>query len=344
MERAPHTSRRRSANRPAPPRGQAIVEFALIFPIFLLLLLIAVDAGRLYFSLIQVHNAAREGAALGAVSPTDLAAITARARQETNAQAQRGEGAITVAVSCATASGSSLPCSGAPGGAGAGNTITVNVAEGFTFLTPFVNGFFDDDFSMGASATAGVLGYAAPGGGSAPGPCPAPQADFAVNVTSGTTIFADPSASTPNSGVCNISGYTWQWGDGKSDVGSATGDSHTYGADGHYTITLTVTNQAGPASTNHNVTVPAGSPPPSCAVPNASFTWVKSGKTYSFTDTSTVADPVNCPVTNWAWDFGDGVLGNAQNPLHTYTNSKTHSVTLVATNAGGPSAVYSHAQ
>ncbi len=79
-------------------------------------------------------------------------------------------------------------------------------------------------------------------------------------------------------------------------------------------------------------------------MPRASFTWVRSGKTYSFTDTSTVADPVNCPITNWAWDFGDGVLGNAQNPLHTYTNSKTHTVTLVASNAGGPSAVYSHAQ
>jgi len=344
MERAPHPLRRGSPGRPPLARGQAIVEFALIFPIFLLLLLIAVDAGRLYFSLIQVHNAAREGAAVAAVTPTDLAAITARARQETNAQGQRGEGAVTVAVSCATESGTTMSCSSAPGGAGAGNTITVAVAEGFTFLTPFVNGFFDDDFSMGASATAGVLGYAAPGGGSAPGPCGAPQAAFDVNVTSGRTIFADPSASTPNSGVCNISGYTWQWGDGKSDVGSATGDSHTYGADGSYTVHLTVTNQAGPASTTHNVTVPAGPPPPTCAVPKASFTWVKSGKTYSFTDTSAVADPVNCPVTNWAWDFGDGVLGNAQNPLHTYTNSKTHTVTLVATNAGGPSAIYAHAQ
>ncbi len=97
-------------------RGQAIVEFALIFPIFLLLLLIAVDAGRLYFSLIQVHNAAREGAAVGAVSPTDLAAITARARQETNAQAQRGEHAIAVAVACASPSGTSIACSSAPGG------------------------------------------------------------------------------------------------------------------------------------------------------------------------------------------------------------------------------------
>jgi PKD repeat protein len=325
-------------------RGQAIVEFALIFPIFLLLLLIAVDAGRLYFSLIQVHNAAREGAAVGAVSPTDLASITARARQETNAQAQRGEHAIAVAVACGSASGTSLACSRAPGGSGAGNTITVSVAERFTFLTPFINGFFDDNFSMGASATAGVLGYAAPGGGSAPGPCGGPHAAFTVNVTSGTTIFADPSASTPNSGVCNISGYTWQWGDGKDDVGSATGDAHTYVAAGSYTISLTVTNQAGPASTTRNVTVPAGPPPPTCAVPKASFTYVKSGKAYSFADTSTVADPVNCPVTNWAWDFGDGVLGNAQNPLHTYTNSKTHTVTLVASNAGGSSAIYSHAQ
>ncbi len=334
-ERRPRTGR---------SSGQAIVEFALIFPVFLFLLLVAVDVGRLYFSLIEVHNAAREAAAVGAVNPTDIATIRAHATQETSSQAQAGESALAINVACADSGGSALACSAAPGGAGAGNSVTVSVSEPFRFLTPFVNGFFHDAFTMGASATAGVLGYAAPTGGGPPGPCAAPIADFSVTVTPGNSILADPSSSTPNSGVCNISGYTWVWGDGKNDVGTATGDPHTYGAPGTYTITLSVTNQGGTGTRTRNVTVPVGPPPPTCAVPTASFTFVKNGKKYSFTDTSTVSDPINCPITDWAWDFGDGVMGNAQNPLHTYTSNNSHTVTLVATNAAGPSAPYSHAQ
>jgi len=321
-----------------------VVEFALVFPVFLLLLLIAVDFGRMYLSLIEIHNAAREGAAVGASNPTDLATIAARARQEANSQAQQGESALVVSAVCADPSGAAVVCSGAAGGPGAGNMITVKVAEQFAFLTPFVNGFFQDDFRMGASATATVLGYAAPGTGSGPGPCAGPNADFVVSVTSGTSIFADPSSSTPNSGVCNISGYTWRWGDGGTDVGTATGIGHAYGTAGTYPITLTVTNQAGSSSKTVPVTVPVVPPPPTCTVPIASFTSVKNGKTYSFTDTSTVTDPIGCPISDWAWDFGDGVLGNAQNPLHTYTNGKNHTVRLVASNAAGPSAPYFHSQ
>ncbi len=31
-------------------------------------------------------------------------------------------------------------------------------------------------------------------------------------------------------------------------------------------------------------------------------------KTYTYTDTSTVADPVSCPITDWEWTFVD--MGN----------------------------------
>ncbi len=61
--RAPHSSRR---------RGQAVVEFALILPVFLFLVVMAIDFGRLFFTYIQVHNAAREGANYGQAAPNDL--------------------------------------------------------------------------------------------------------------------------------------------------------------------------------------------------------------------------------------------------------------------------------
>jgi Flp pilus assembly protein TadG len=48
-------------------KGQALVEFALIVPIFLILLFAIVDFGMGFYSWITVTNGAREGARLGAV-------------------------------------------------------------------------------------------------------------------------------------------------------------------------------------------------------------------------------------------------------------------------------------
>ena len=326
-------------------RGQALVELALILPVLLFLLVIAIDFGRLFFSYIQINNAAREGAAFAAYEPTNTVTITSRAQQETNAQAQRGESAITVTTSCADPAGTTIACSAATGGAGAGNRITVNVNEAFNFLTPMVGGFFGGSVQMNAAATSVVTDYA-PSSGTPPGPCALPSADFTVIVTSGLSVFADPSASTPDSGICAISGYNWKWDANplNDTPGQATGDDHTYGSAGTYTIELEVTNQAGSDTETHDVTVPAGPPPPSCTAPTANFTWTTSGnganKVYTYTDTSAVADPVNCPITNWAWIFDGGAQSNSPNPApFSYGNNSNHPVTLSVTNAGGTSSV-----
>jgi PKD repeat protein len=336
------TGRLLRAHRPVGSRrGQAMVEFALLLPLFALFLVITVDFGRLYFSYIQITNAAREAASFGAGQPTNGAGMQARALQETNAQSQRGETGINLTSSCANAAGTAIACSAATGGAGPGNTITVVVTERFTFLTPLVNNFFGNNLVMRTTATSTVRGYAASGSGTPPAGCSAPAASFVVSVTSGTSVFANPSASTPNSGVCNISGYNWTWGDGQETVGTATGDAHTYTSAGTYTITLEVTNQGGPATTTRTVTVPAGPPPPTCAKPTANFDWTSSGKTYTYRDRSTVADTVNCPITDWLWTFTDlGTGSNAQNPAPvTYGNNSSHPVTLKVTNAGGTATI-----
>ncbi len=48
-------------------KGQALVEFALLVPIFLILLFAIVDFGMGFYSWITVTNSAREGARFGAV-------------------------------------------------------------------------------------------------------------------------------------------------------------------------------------------------------------------------------------------------------------------------------------
>ena len=62
--------------------GQALVEFALVIPLFLLLLVAIFDLGRAVFAYNTLTNAAREGARMAIVNqykPT----IVARAKQQT---------------------------------------------------------------------------------------------------------------------------------------------------------------------------------------------------------------------------------------------------------------------
>ena len=60
--------RRRTDKSQRDEKGQALVEFALLVPIFLMLLFAIVDFGMGFHSWITVTNSAREGARLGAVS------------------------------------------------------------------------------------------------------------------------------------------------------------------------------------------------------------------------------------------------------------------------------------
>ena len=57
-----------TVNRSHVSRGQALVEFALILPVLLLLIFGVVDAGRLIFTYNTVSNAARDGARVAIVN------------------------------------------------------------------------------------------------------------------------------------------------------------------------------------------------------------------------------------------------------------------------------------
>ena len=84
-------------------RGQAIAELALIAPVMLLLMLVAVDFGRLFFSYIAIQNAAREATSYAAFHAADTPwdgtayrmSVAGVGMQETNVQAQGGAGMLT---------------------------------------------------------------------------------------------------------------------------------------------------------------------------------------------------------------------------------------------------------
>jgi hypothetical protein len=161
---------RRKSGMDASARGQGLVEFAILLPVLLLVVLGAIDFGRVMFSWIQITNASREAAAYAAFNPNDSGGIALRANQETNVQQQRGEGTLDIDVTCQRAdNGVTVPCSTAFV-AGLGSTITVYVSEPFSFFTPLMNGLFPG-FAIGAESTGF---YMVPPNGTGPVPTPTP--------------------------------------------------------------------------------------------------------------------------------------------------------------------------
>jgi Flp pilus assembly protein TadG len=59
---------RRRRRRPGDDRGQSLVEFALVFPIIVLLVVAFVEVGRAVFAWNTIANAARQGARVAAVN------------------------------------------------------------------------------------------------------------------------------------------------------------------------------------------------------------------------------------------------------------------------------------
>jgi PKD repeat protein len=123
----------------------------------------------------------------------------------------------------------------------------------------------------------------------------------------------------------NATTYSWNFGDGGNST--ATNPSHTYTADGTYTVVLTATNTCGTSTSTKTVTVLTG--------PTASFTSnVTSGcaaLTVQFTSTS------SSNSTNFNWEFpgGSPATSTEQNPLVVYNTPGVYSVTLTVSNGAG---------
>lgn len=147
--------------------------------------------------------------------------------------------------------------------------------------------------------------------------CANPVVGFTVAGTSPTFNF------TNNSTTTGTTTYAWDFGDGNTS--SAMNPSHTYTADGTYSVCLVVTDQCGTETSCQNVTVVI------CTAPVSGFTIdATASPTFSFTNTSTTTG-----TTTYLWDFGDGNTATTANASHTYTANGTFTVTLTVTDDCG---------
>lgn len=157
---------------------------------------------------------------------------------------------------------------------------------------------------------------------------PLPVVSFVADVTSGCSpldVTFDPSAS---SGAVPLT-FEWNYGDGQE----GTDNSHTYSANGTYTVSLTVTDVNGclRTFTRTNYIVVQD--------PIVNFTAdVRKGcgpLTVNFSATASSPNPLD-PIVEYHWDFGDGniIITTDPNSVNIYGVGR-YNVTLTVYTANG---------
>lgn len=143
-----------------------------------------------------------------------------------------------------------------------------------------------------------------------------PTAGFSAEPTNGCAPLTVNFSSASSFGATN---FNWTFNGGAPSSSTDPNPSVTYDNPGTYDVRLIVANSAGSDTltfTNYIGVAPQ-------AVP--SFTQSVNGLTATFTNTSTNA-------TTYLWDFGDGNTSAQTNPVHTYLEDGSYTVTLEASN------------
>lgn len=149
-----------------------------------------------------------------------------------------------------------------------------------------------------------------------------PVADFDYDTVcwGSPTTFTDISLGAVNS-------WNWDFGDGTtSTVGPTV--QHTYANSGTYIASMEVDGGAGctdimyHAVTVIDVLTPViGADDTVCVMEQVQFT--------------DLSQTTSGTVTGWLWNFGDGTTSTVQNPVHSYSNSGSYTVTLDVTTSTG---------
>lgn len=290
-------------------RGQGLVEFALVLPVVLLILIAAVDVARLFFAYVTITNAAKEGALFGAISPACAHATDCQnpnnADWHTSSDLNDLSPSPSITVTC---NGASMPAA-----CSSGSTYEIAVTYPFSFFTPLAGSIFGSPMNLRATASSLVLNDAAAVNYPALG----------IEKTSTTTSVTAPGQVIPytfhiyNTGNVPVTGIVVT----DSLIGTISGCPSTLAVDAIGTCSGSYTVQAGDmngvnlsnlvsVTSNEAAVATAVLPIPiqpseACQAPVVSFSasptsGAGSQVTVTFTGVSS-GNPVY-----WYWDFGDG--------------------------------------
>jgi PKD repeat protein/PhoPQ-activated pathogenicity-related protein len=149
-----------------------------------------------------------------------------------------------------------------------------------------------------------------------------PVADFSVSnqTPDANTAVQFTDKSVP--GTANITAWAWDFGDGETST--EQNPSHIYKMGGTFDVSLTVTTAHGTDTETKVAYMEVVARPPTADF-SASSTDIIFGNSITFTDLSTAG---TAPITGWLWNFGDGQTSTEQNPVYTYQQGGTFTVSL----------------
>lgn len=159
--------------------------------------------------------------------------------------------------------------------------------------------------------------------GSGPAPNLEPTAAFSEVCVDLTCSFNDESSDPDGSIV------SWSWDFGDAGASTDQNPEHTYPSGGSYTVTLTVTDDAGGSDELSRTIIVSD---PANIDPSADFSSSCVFLDCSFSDLSSDPDGT---IVSWSWDFGDTTTSDMQNPSHAYASAGTYMVTLTVSDDRG---------
>lgn len=300
MNRGTSSSRRHS-------RGQSLVEFAIFVPVLAVIMLTAVDLGRVYLGWVTLTNVARIGANFAAQNPD---AWSGSGNSGTQARYRTLMSKDATGIDCTLPATAPNPAFSDSAHA-VGSRVTVNLSCSFSLFTPMLSNLVGDGaghLNVASSATFLIRfgsfdsGTVFTGGGPLPTPTPtaAPTPTPTPAPTPTPTVAPTPTP-TPAPGAT---------------PGPTVAPTPT-AAPTPTPVPVVVSFYGTPISTDSS----GGGPPGSVdenqvvGIPNLAIT---------FSNTTT-GEQGNCQ-----WDFGDGGTSNACSDTvdHTYTTRGTYNVTL----------------
>lgn len=193
--------RRRSA-------GQSLVEFALVLPVMLLLVLFGVDFGRVFLGWVELNNVVRVAADFAAENPTAWNTVNPNAAVQTQYRNLVANEAAK--VNCTMPSSIPDPVfSGGPNAQQAiGTPVFVRVACRFDLITPLIGSVFGGSLQVAASASyptrSGMIANIpmasvtpVPSPTPSPSPTPTPEPSSSVEGASGSPGPTPTSTAAP---------------------------------------------------------------------------------------------------------------------------------------------------
>ena len=309
------------------PVGQSLVEFALLLPVFLLVVSAAVDLGRIAYARVTIANVAREASFQAAQTPTSYQAGQPCDSANTSDNLVICRAILESKGSVVTVAPSDIVMSCTPScDREMGNTVKVTATGHFNLVTPVMSVFFGSTAITFSSTSTNQISALPDIEAVETDPPPAEP----VTVPN---LVGHPEGDVPGllAAAVLISGTRTEAFDASVPAGTVMGQSPAAGSlvdEGAFV----------------DYVVSKGPPPPT---PNLGCSVVSAGFTYSTTPANDVVSPVTVSVTDtttfnsscntvWAWSWGDGqtTFGKVQAP-HVYTNAgpgaKHYSLSLTVT-------------